>query len=70
MKNRILRAKQVTEAIGLSRTTLWRRVRDGQFPKPVKLGPTAIGWRSAEVEEWLDSRPEASAKLTQPRRNQ
>lgn len=57
--DRILRARQVCEVIGLSRTTLWRRVRDGQFPKPIRLGPNAVGWRASVVFEWLDDREAA-----------
>ena len=63
MQNKILRVRQVIAATGLSRTTIWRlgQRRDGSFPKPVRLGPNAIGWREDDVREWIDSRPDASA---------
>ena len=48
---RILRAKQVMSRMGWSRTTLWRRVRDGQFPAPVETGPNTNGWFDDEVDE-------------------
>lgn len=60
MTDRILRPREVCRAIGLSRTTLWRRVRDGQFPKPIRLGPNAVGWRLSAVQEWIDGREEAA----------
>ena len=54
----ILRTRAVLAIIGLSRTSLWRRVRSGDFPAPVRLGgegSRAVGWRRADVERWLDS---------------
>ena len=60
---RILRQAEVTEMTGLSRTTIWRRVRDGSFPQPVRLGPPgsrAVGWLHHEVQDWLNGlRPAA-----------
>ena len=58
----ILRTQAVLNATGISRTTLWRRVRSGDFPRPLRLGgPTtrAVGWRRAEVQRWLEDRPTA-----------
>lgn len=48
---RILRAKSVMARMGWSRTTLWRRVRDGEFPAPVKTGANINGWYDDEVDE-------------------
>ena len=48
---RILRPKQVTERMGWSRTTLWRRVRAGQFPAPIQTGPNTIGWFDDIVDD-------------------
>jgi predicted DNA-binding transcriptional regulator AlpA len=42
---------------GKSRVQLWRDVRAGRFPAPIELGPNAIGWFRAEIDEWLASRP-------------
>ena len=57
--NRILRTPEVVRVTGLSKTTIWRRVRSGDFPAPVKLGSLttrSIGWREEEIERWIDSR--------------
>ncbi len=48
---RILRAKAVMRRMGWSRTTLWRRVRAGEFPAPVKTGENINGWFDDEVDE-------------------
>jgi len=40
------------------RTTIWKKVRDGKFPKPIKLGEapsSPIRWRSTDVEEYLNN---------------
>lgn len=55
--SRLLRVDDVCELTGLSRTTIWRRERKGDFPGRVRLGPNSVGWRAGEVEEWIESRP-------------
>ena len=58
--DRIMRTPEVVRATGLSKTTIWRRVRGGDFPAPVKLGSLAtrsIGWREDDAESWIESRP-------------
>ena len=55
----ILRVATVLAATGLSRTTLWRAVKRGDFPAPIRLSARAVGWRRTDVERWLESRPKA-----------
>ena len=45
----ILRRPRVEEAIGLSRSSIYMRVSQGLFPRPVALGPRAVGWPAGEV---------------------
>ena len=47
---RLLRPKQVMEIMGWSRTTLWRRVRAGEFPAPVSTGANITGFFEDEVD--------------------
>ena len=52
----ILRIDDVVALVNMSRATVWRRVRDDQFPHPVRLGGAnsrAVGWRRSEVEAWI-----------------
>lgn len=56
----ILRRKQVEQRTGLSRSTIYLRVAQGNFPKAVSLGARAVGWLESEIEEWLNSRVELS----------
>lgn len=60
----ILRRKQVEARTGLSRSTIYLRVSEGTFPKPVNLGARAVGWLEAEINGWLASRVEESRNPT------
>lgn len=58
-QTKLLTAKQVLEMTGYrSRTTLWRRVRAGEFPAPIALSVKATRWKRAEVEAWLAALPD------------
>lgn len=56
---RILRTDEVAERLGVSRTTLWRWEREGDFPDRIKLGPNSVGWRESDLEDWLEQRADA-----------
>jgi prophage regulatory protein len=62
MADSILRLPAVKTRTGLSRSTIYLRVSQGTFPKPVSLGGRAVGWLEAEVQDWLQRRIEASRK--------
>lgn len=44
-----------TGLIPFSASTLWRMVRRGTFPPPIKLSAGITAWRVADIREWLDS---------------
>src|SRR5258705_10359808 len=44
LSHSILRRKQVQNRTGLSRSTIYERVRAGTFPRPISLGPRTVGW--------------------------
>ena len=60
MLTQILRRRQLEEQLGLSRSAIYQMVADGLFPKPIKLGRRAVGWRADDVENWLSEMQEAS----------
>jgi prophage regulatory protein len=62
MTHTILRLPAVKTSTGLSRSTIYLRVSQGTFPRPVSLGGRAVGWLEAEIQEWLQRRIEASRK--------
>ena len=54
----MLRVSDVMMRTGYSRTTIWRKVRDGSFPAPRSLGDNAIGWTDDVIDDWVASRPQ------------
>jgi len=56
---RLLRKPTVIDRVALSDTTIWRRVKDGTFPAPVKISVGAIAWRESDIEAWIASREES-----------
>jgi prophage regulatory protein len=50
--NRILRLNAVLDLTGLSRSTLYRKVADGSFPRQVQLSTRCVGWRTSAIAEW------------------
>ena len=68
---RILRRKQVEARTGLSRSSIYARLRhnpkrpgdyDPSFPKPISVGAKAVGWIEAEIDAWLTAQVEKSRK--------
>ncbi len=57
---RFLRLPEVPARTGLSRSTIYVRLDQGRFPKPVPLGGRAVGWIESEVDEWIRERIAAS----------
>jgi prophage regulatory protein len=62
---KIVRLKQLTERIGLGRSTIYDRMDvqspryDATFPKPIKLGAAAVGWIDSEITTWIEQRMSA-----------
>jgi prophage regulatory protein len=67
MANMILRLPAVKTRTGLSRSTIYLRVAEGRFPKPISLGARAVGWVDAEVEAWLSGQIEQCRRTPEGR---
>lgn len=52
---RLIRAAAVYDRTALSRASIWRRVRDGTFPKPVTLGYNRIAWVESDIDAWIEA---------------
>ncbi len=63
MPRKILRLPNVLDRTGLSRSTVYQRVTEGRFPRPVSLGARAVGWIETEVEEWIAGQIDASREI-------
>jgi prophage regulatory protein len=55
-ERRILRRAEVEQKTGFKRAHIYALMREGRFPKALRLGIRAVGWDSAEVEAWIAER--------------
>ncbi|MCY3605353.1 MAG: AlpA family phage regulatory protein [Gammaproteobacteria bacterium] len=58
----MLRRHSVERMTGLSKSTLYRLIKQGHFPPPLRLTRKAVRWRSAEIQEWLSDRPRGGGR--------
>ena len=56
----ILRRPQVQQRTGLSRSTLYQYIKDGEFPKSITLGPRSVGWLESDISDWIAERVKIS----------
>ena len=66
---KILRRIQVEAWTGLSRSTIYARIKSGTFPAPIALGGRAVGWDSRAIEQWIDERVAAGEAEWRARRS-
>ncbi|HBN8545278.1 helix-turn-helix transcriptional regulator [Stutzerimonas stutzeri] len=53
---RIIRLKDVIDSTGIARSTIYKLIGEGEFPKPVPLVGRTVGWVESEVQEWIRGR--------------
>ena len=58
-KFNIIRLPELLQIVGLSRPSIYRLVKLGEFPQQVKIGLSAVGWSRTEVEHWIAGRMNA-----------
>ena len=56
---------EVERRTGLSRSTLYRKMRDGTFPVPLKVSARAVRWRESDIRAYVDSRPRSYGETAQ-----
>jgi prophage regulatory protein len=56
---RLLRIADVSRTTGLSSAGLYKLIRQGLFPAPIKLTARSSAWLATEVDRWIDARAEA-----------
>ena len=52
----IARRPKVESVTGLACSTIYLQMKNGTFPKPIKIGERAVGWRMSEINAWLEQR--------------
>ncbi len=60
MSKKFIRLPEVKNKTGLSRSSIYLRMSNAEFPQSISLGGRAIGWLNADIEQWLDERIAAS----------
>ena len=53
----LLTRREVERRTGLSRSTIYRKMREGTFPVPLKVSERAVRWRERDIRAYVDSRP-------------
>ena len=57
---KLLRLPSVKESVALSRTSIYRLISLGQFPKPINLGARAVAWLESDINAWIQTKVEAA----------
>ena len=52
---KLLRLEAVISLIGMKRSWILQKVKDGKFPKPLRLSSRAVAWRQSDVMEWINA---------------
>jgi len=53
---KIIKIDAVKQQVELSAPSIYRLAKQGDFPKPIKLGARASGWIQSEIDDWIQSR--------------
>ncbi|RBP83045.1 AlpA family phage regulatory protein [Marinomonas rhizomae] len=51
----IVDRREVERLTSLRKTTIYRLIREGKFPKPVRISSMRVAWRMKDIEEWIES---------------
>ena len=60
--DRLLRRSEVQALLGLSRAGIYKMMRQGKFPLPIKIGTRSVRWHRREIQAWLAGRPRATGE--------
>ena len=58
--DRLLRLAEVLTLTALARSSIYRKMRKGSFPEPLKVGVRAVRWRRSDIQAWLADCPRAT----------
>ncbi len=60
MAQSVLRLPKVKSITGLSRSTIYLRIAEGNFPKQINLGSRSVGWLESDIQDWIAGRIQES----------
>lgn len=53
--SKLIRISEVSDITTLAKSTIWAKVANGAFPKPIKLGANVSVWRESDIAAWIDN---------------
>ena len=59
-KDRLLRMRDVVQIVGVSDKTIYRLMKEGLFPRSVRIGPNSVAWRKSDIIAWIADLPPAN----------
>lgn len=60
MSNALIRRSAVLSRTGLPTSTLYEKIRKGEFPRPISIGARSVAWVEADVDAWVEAHIQAS----------
>lgn len=57
LSDTMLRRPEVERQTGLSRSSIYRQMDEGSFPRPRRIGRKSVAWLASEIDAWKASRP-------------
>jgi len=64
----LYRLPAVTQITGYGRSSIYKGMRDGSFPRPVQLSRQSVAWEKSKIDQWIAERPVADSKRIRVRR--
>ena len=58
--DRLLRLAEVLTLTALAHSSIYRKMREGSFPEPLKVGVRAVRWWRSDIQAWLADCPRAT----------
>jgi prophage regulatory protein len=68
-KDRIIRLPEVMGMVGMKKTAIYNRIKDGTFPVPLKIGRMS-GWLESDVQQWIAAVAEGQVAASQQGRHE
>jgi prophage regulatory protein len=53
LQHKFLRLPEVKTTTGLSKSTIYARIAEGNFPKQIPLGPRLVVWMESDIQNWI-----------------
>ena len=63
MSSKVLRLAEVCDRTGLSKSLIYKKMQEFDFPQSIALGARAVGWLEEEIEQWIHSRVSKSRQV-------